>query len=227
MARIEITDDTGIRGTLIDGHFPEFSFFQELNRDGALYDMFPNGSFPIDADRLYHFKKAYGKYLKPGGKEPTSDHVRLNAYKKMVEGVQANYCAKNQESCVQKIFPARPSIRSDKFIYRRDKKFGDYGILESFTRKITREILKAELDVNEYYFFNMVLLDTSQDKECPAIERCLTNCMESLNFQIRNEDDYLNFGEYKSAAEELLSKYIKAANSNDWFCDPKDWPEKT
>ena len=226
MARIQINDETGKIGILIDGHFPDFSYFQDLNKDGALYDMFPQGSFPRDTDVLYHFKAAYGKYLKPGREEP-SDRIRLNAFKKMAEGVQANFCNQNQESCVQKIFPARPSIRFDRFIYRRDKKFGDYGIIVPFTQKIKREVLKAELDVNENYFFNMALLDTSKGNGCPAFESCLSNWEESLNFQIRKEDDYLNFDDYKVAAEELLSGYIKAANSNDWFCDPKDWLEKS
>lgn len=226
MARIEIIDDTGIRGVLIDGHFPQFSYFQELNKDGALYDMFPQGSFPRDADVLYHFKAAYGKYLKPGREEP-SDRVRLNSLKKMTEGVQANYCAQGQESCVQKIFPARPSIRFDKFIYRRDKKFGDYGIFLPFTQKIKREVLKAEFDANENYFFSVTFLDTREANVCPSSENCLSNWMESLNFQIRKEGDYLSFTDYKAAAEELLSKYIKAANNNDWFSNPTGWPEKT
>lgn len=197
MVRLELGDERGIKGILIDGYMPDFSYLKQVDWERAMEE-----KLSLDPDFRYNFRRyTYNRYLKPERDIP-SIHIQSTIYKKLIGSLTHRFCSLDREACAKYSFPSRGHRRIERIISMSRKKLRDY--LPIFSR----EIEKDEIEGKRNYFLHITLLDLRPGKECQVFEECNKNWMEFLNFKIKEKADYKNFDEFKKASEALLKYYV-------------------
>lgn len=190
MAVIEKVDERGIKGVLIDGYLPDFSFYQKKNWDYALKEKLPE-SEEFQCKFRNRVMQNYG--LKKGRKFPTV-RSQSNFYSKLNQSLLKRFCKYNGEPCFQQLIPAEGVWSMDRKLSLESVKL-QRAIYPAFSK----EIEKAQNDGRNYYF-SLTYLDLNDENSCPVFENCYKNWMESMGFEIKKEGDYENFGDFKKAA---------------------------
>ncbi|MGD2084565.1 MAG: hypothetical protein PVH61_00125 [Candidatus Aminicenantes bacterium] len=205
MARVEVVDYRGIKGILIDGHFPEFSFYKNIDWKRARKDK-------IDSDS---YKSAwlvdYERYLKPEKPEPAQG-TQSNFHRKLAANLRKCFCPYNKKPCAQFTYPAR-GVKPIERIIKLEKKKVREAVLPVFSREIEKEISEG----NTNYTFNMAFLDLEPHNNCPIYEECNNNWIKFTGFEEKGVETYADFEAYKNAAETLLKSYMDFGMKVDWF----------
>jgi hypothetical protein len=205
MAQVEIEDDRGIKGILLDGYFPDFSFFQKMDWEQA------------KTEKLSGYKSRssclvdYERYLSPSQDTPGIG-TQSNFHRKLVQNTRGSFCPYDMKPCAQFVYPARGVKPIERIIKLEKKKVRDF-VLPVFSKEIEKDLTEGKAN----YEFNMAFLDLSPNNHCPKYEECNTNWMEFSGFSEKEKDDYTDFQSYKEAAKAFLKGYIDFGIHNKWF----------
>jgi hypothetical protein len=207
MVRVEVVDNRGIKGVLIDGYMPSFSYLQGMDWEKRMEESL--SSLPDDR---YDFRRNYyNKYLKKKEETP-SDRIQSNIHDKITKSVKKRFCPYGQQCCAQFTYPARgtkPIENRISFERKKDREI----ILPAFSREIERGLEKGKSN----YSFALAFLDLAPDNQCPIYNKCIDNWTSFINFQVKQEESYKDFQKFKKAAEHLLFRYIDFGLKVDWF----------
>lgn len=206
MVRIEVLDERKIKGILIDGHFPDYSFLKQMDWEKAIEEKLSWNNEEIE----YFWSYTYDKYLRLDRDIP-SIFIQTRLYRDLIGDVRSRSCRNETKACLQFRHSARGNKRIEADIKRMGKRVKDY--LPVFSKEIEHDIANG----GENYFFNMAVLDLRPGKECSEFERCNNHWMKFLNFKIKEEKDYLDFPKYKTAAEAFIQRYIDFAHDYQRF----------
>lgn len=219
MARIELLDESDIKGIMIDGYLPIFTTLKQRDWEKATEE-----NLPLSPGFQEKFDKTFNRHLKQNRPIPNM-RTQTKVYKELVGALRSRYCSQYHNplaqfnspadrigSCAQFVFPGRGYGGVERHISLEGKDFKN-KVLPAFYREIERESEEGKGN----YFFNLTLLDLRDKKKCPCFGECTNNWIEFLDFKLKDEKDYVNYQEYKAAVETLLKNYITSAIEADWF----------
>jgi len=217
MVRLEIKDRRGIKGILIDGYMPDFSFLKEIDWKKAKDDRLSSDftyTWSADSD----FNSTYERYLKEENPFPTLQMQRI-IYDSLIRSMRERFCPepeKNKNMCAFKLFPEK-GTKSLQHIARFYKgkvhATKEWRCVPVFYEEIEQDKVQGKSN----YGVSMLLLNQGPSMKCKAFEECQQNWIDFLGFNIKDEIAYKDFMRYRQAAKALLQNWIDTAVKYAWF----------
>jgi hypothetical protein len=195
MVVIERIDDRGIKGVLTDGYLPDFSFYQKKDWDYALKEKLLESE---EFQNKFRGRVMQNYGLKTGRTVPTV-RSQSNFHTKLNQSLLKRFCQYNGEPCFQQLIPAEGVWSMDRKVSLESVKL-QRAIYPAFSK----EIEKAQNDGRNYYF-SLTYLDLNDANYCPVFEDCYKNWMDFMGFEIKREEEYIDFNAYRRAAEIFIS----------------------
>lgn len=220
MVRLEVKDSRRIKGILIDGFAPDFSFLKEIDwKNAKEIKLSTRPNFPYTwTPNSLDFDRTYERYLAPEANVP-KPLMQSAIYTLLIYSLRDRFCPrpeKRKERCVHRLFPGRgyKSLQQRARYYKgRVHATKEWRVVPIFYEEIEHD----EAQGIRNYGMSTLLLNQAPYKRCKAFEECLKNWMGFLDFKIKDENTYLNFAKYKEAAESFLQSRINDAIQYGWF----------
>jgi hypothetical protein len=205
----------GIKGILTDGYFPAFNYFKKTDWIAAARKEKLPSSEEIQRD--FH-QNIYRRYLTPGAKGPNVRQLS-NFYRKMEKMLESDFCSTGsyKTPCVKFQFPAVGEHNMKKMLPK-----GWCGKKELQKKTVPVILKEIEHDLSQgknTLVFHHTYQDLNSGKYCPNDE-CARNWMEFMGFEIKKEEDYIDFESFKDAVEIYLKRDIE------WELEHGNWFER-
>jgi hypothetical protein len=197
MVRLDIVDSE-IKGISIDGYIPNAAYFQNKDWMTILDEKLPSSD-----EYRYHFKRnIFNQFLKPG-KKPPKVSTRVNIYRNLIKNLRRKFCPYGGKPCSQVQYPIEGPHSIERMISFEGKKVRDVSWFP-----IKKEIAKSQFNENGDYIFHFAYLDLNRENYCPIFDQCTKNWMDTIGFQIKEQQDYSDFDAYKKGIQVLLQSGI-------------------
>jgi hypothetical protein len=208
MAIVEI-NYADLKLVLTDGYLPNFSYYQNKDWEKVLDDELPVS----ERYREQFKKKIYNKRLKKGRPVPTFA-AQANFHKKLIRSLLYRYCPHAEESCKRIQYTGRGIGSVEGLISHMKKKERD-SVLPYFSMEIDKSIAEG----NRNYIFDFATLDLNNLDSLKIFENCNEVWMDSMGFEEKKADEYVDCDAYKEGAEKLLRYMAGLHITRDFFSE--------
>jgi len=219
MVRLESEDQRGVKGILIDGYMPDFSYIKEIDWEKAKKEKLstnPKRTYTWTATAL-DFERTYERYLK-SEREIPNVLMQTAIYSHLIGSLRDRFCPnleKRHEFCKHNFYTGR-GYHSLKHLVCRASSFKGGTQLKNSLPFFYNEVEKDETE-GKRWVASLLLLNLNPELECIRFENCHQSWMAFLDFKLKQEREYKNLDSYKIAGEILLNYWIKNAIKLKYF----------
>ena len=202
MVRVRSVSKDGVGAIMIDGHAPEADEFESLPWGEIRRSTGLNFSEWLDRSRQ-HQRKIKKHY---------NENTYLTSYQNAIKGLRRAHCPLKQR--LGTYIPRFPEPLSVHFGFTTGHTLGSIEnkkprlmspqVREAHLPVLQREYRRDEEEGKLHYLQNVILYPCTGEKICSEVEECCQGWIDTLHFNEKTEDTYLDLNGFTQAWSQIL-----------------------